>query len=61
MRKLTRRSTMAVLGGTLATPFVRPYWAQSTQVNVYNWADYIGETTLEDFASETGIEVIYDT
>jgi putrescine transport system substrate-binding protein len=52
---------MAVLGGTLTTPFVRPSWAQSTQVNVYNWADYIGETTLEDFASETGIEVVYDT
>jgi putrescine transport system substrate-binding protein len=61
MRNLTRRSTMVVLGSTLATPYVRPSWAQSGRVNIYNWADYIGETTLEDFASETGIEPIYDT
>ena len=61
MRKLTRRSTMVVLGSTLAAPHVRPSWAQSRRVNIYNWADYIGETTLEDFASETGIDPIYDT
>jgi putrescine transport system substrate-binding protein len=30
-------------------------------VNVYNWADYMGPTTLADFESETGIEVNYDT
>ena len=30
-------------------------------VNVYNWADYIGSTTLEDFERETGIRVNYDT
>jgi putrescine transport system substrate-binding protein len=30
-------------------------------VNVYNWTDYIGETTLEDFTKATGIEVVYDT
>ena len=30
-------------------------------VNVYNWTDYIGETTIEDFQKATGIEVIYDT
>lgn len=41
-------------------PFVRPSWAQAGTVNVYNWADYIGETTLDDFAAETGIEVVYD-
>jgi putrescine transport system substrate-binding protein len=52
---------MAMLGGTLAAPFARPSWAQSRQVNVYNWADYIGETTLEDFEAETGIRVVYDT
>lgn len=42
-------------------PFVRPSWAQSSTVNVYNWADYIGETTLEDFEAATGIGVVYDT
>ena len=29
-------------------------------LNVYNWADYIGETTLADFEAEYGIEVNYD-
>ncbi len=57
---LTRRSTLAVLTGALATPYVRPSWAQSGTVNVYNWADYIGETTLADFEAETGIGVVYD-
>jgi putrescine transport system substrate-binding protein len=39
-------------------PWVRPSWAQGGVVNVYNWADYIGETTLADFTAETGIEVV---
>ena len=29
-------------------------------LNVYNWSDYIGETTLQDFERETGIKVRYD-
>jgi putrescine transport system substrate-binding protein len=29
-------------------------------VKVYNWSDYIGETTLDDFKKETGIKVQYD-
>jgi putrescine transport system substrate-binding protein len=38
--------------------------AQATDekvVNVYNWSDYIGETTVQDFQKETGIKVRYDT
>lgn len=58
--KLTRRSTLAALTGGLALPYVRPSWAQAGTVNVYNWADYIGETTLADFTAETWIEVVYD-
>ena len=38
----------------------RPSWAASGSINVYNWSDYIGETTLADFTAETGVEVIYD-
>jgi len=35
--------------------------AQEAKVlNVYNWADYIGPTTLADFEAETGIRVNYD-
>jgi putrescine transport system substrate-binding protein len=30
-------------------------------LNVYNWADYIGRTTIADFEARTGIKVAYDT
>ena len=29
-------------------------------VNFYNWADYIGESTIKDFEEEYGIKVNYD-
>lgn len=29
-------------------------------VSVYNWTDYIGDTTLADFQASTGIKVVYD-
>lgn len=29
-------------------------------VHIYNWSDYIGETTLADFQKETGIKPVYD-
>ena len=29
-------------------------------LNVYNWADYIGESTIADFEAKTGIKVTYD-
>ena len=29
-------------------------------VSVYNWTDYIGETTLADFQAKTSVKVIYD-
>lgn len=31
------------------------------QVNIYNWADFIGKNTIADFEKKTGIKVIYDT
>ena len=58
--KLSRRMALTGMGATLATPFVRPSWAASGSVNVYNWSDYIGETTLEDFEAATGVSVVYD-
>jgi len=30
-------------------------------VHVYNWYDYIGPTTLQDFKRDTGIAPVYDT
>ena len=29
-------------------------------LHVYNWADYVGETTIADFEARTGIKVTYD-
>jgi len=59
--KLTRRSALATLGGTaLSMPFVRPSRAQGGSLNIYNWSDYIGETTIADFSAEYGIDVVYD-
>lgn len=34
--------------------------AQAASVHIYNWSDYIGETTLEAFEKETGIKPVYD-
>jgi len=31
-----------------------------TVLHVYNWADYIGESTIRDFEARTGIKVVYD-
>ncbi|MFN7924736.1 MAG: spermidine/putrescine ABC transporter substrate-binding protein [Bryobacteraceae bacterium] len=31
------------------------------RLNVYNWSDYFGKTTLADFERETGIEVRYSS
>ena len=62
--KLTRRQTIlganAALLSPLVAPWIRPAYAQAGRVNIYNWADYIGETTIADFTAETGIDVVYD-
>ncbi len=62
MTKLTRRKALGLMGGAaLSMPFVKRARAEDKVVNVYNWADYIGETTLDDFTKATGIKVTYDT
>src|SRR5262245_2502191 len=61
MSVLDRRAALKAGGAALAIPFlVRTARAEET-VHVYNWADYIGETTLDDFQKLTGIKVVYDT
>jgi len=47
---------VAVLAFAVATGTAS---AQDT-VNIGNWTDYIGETTLQDFTDETGIRTNYD-
>jgi putrescine transport system substrate-binding protein len=62
MTSMTRRTALTLIGATaLSAPFVRRARAEEGVLNVYNWADYIGETTIEDFQSLTGIAVTYDT
>src|SRR6476660_3186237 len=34
---------------------------EAGELRVYNWADYIGKSTIADFEAQTGIRVIYDT
>ncbi len=58
--KLTRRSTLGGLGAVLATPWVRASYAATGTVNIYNWSDYIGETTIADFETASGLSVVYD-
>jgi putrescine transport system substrate-binding protein len=35
--------------------------AEEAQLNINNWADYIGKNTIAEFEKETGIKVVYDT
>ncbi|MCF4995712.1 extracellular solute-binding protein [Pseudomonas syringae] len=50
-----RNALLATAGLTIAVG------AQAAgTVHIYNWSDYIGETTLADFQKETGIKPVYD-
>lgn len=53
------RPMKTVVTATLALLVSAAAQAQPS-VSVYNWTDYIGETTLVDFQGSTGIKVIYD-
>jgi putrescine transport system substrate-binding protein len=61
--KMNRRKALKLAGNSiaLAMPFVQRARAEGAVLNVYNWADYIGETTIDDFQKATGIKVTYDT
>jgi putrescine transport system substrate-binding protein len=43
-----------------AVAFAAAATAQAASVHIYNWSDYIGETTLAQFEQETGIKPVYD-
>lgn len=51
---------LGTMGATVALLLAGTAVAQNKTVNIYNWADYIGETTLEDFQKETGVAPKYD-
>ena len=58
MRSIIASVTAAAVAALLAAA---PAFAQERVVNVYNWSDYIDDSTLADFTKETGIKVVYDT
>lgn len=43
-----------------ATPAAPAPAAKPTNVNVYNWSDYIAEDTIQNFEGKTQIKVTYD-
>lgn len=60
--QVSRRQMVGGLAATaVAMPFVHRAKAEDAVLNVYNWADYIGETTIDDFQKASGITVTYDT
>ena len=48
------------LAGSVAMVSMMGAAAAQDRVNFYNWSDYIGETTTDDFTAATGIDVVYD-
>ena len=48
-----------LVGAGLTLTLTLSVQAAST-VHIYNWSDYIGETTLADFEKATGIKPVYD-
>jgi putrescine transport system substrate-binding protein len=60
--KLTLRLLAAALATSLAWAgaAAQAQNAEPKLLNVYNWAEYIGEDTLKNFEKETGIKVRYD-
>ncbi|WP_018152244.1 extracellular solute-binding protein [Leeia oryzae] len=55
---MSKRSLLASLLGLVFAGSA--FAAEEPVLNIYNWADYFGKTTLEKFQKETGIKVTYD-
>lgn len=60
IRRFTIVGAALLLAGTMAAAKAQDT-GEPKELNVYNWSDYIGETTIADFEKETGIKVQYDT
>lgn len=61
MKKIVRSAIGAALGAALALSGVNAAAADEEPVlYLYNWADYISRSVLDDFEKETGIKVIWD-
>jgi putrescine transport system substrate-binding protein len=53
-----------VMGGLAALALCSAPWtaamAKDTQLNVYNWSDYIAKDTIPNFEKQAGVKVRYD-
>ena len=58
---LTRRQALKATAPLLAAPWITSCAGDRNELNIYSWADYIGESTIADFTRLTGIKVNYDT
>ncbi len=59
----SRRRFLAGIGAAAAAGLILPKSgraAEEPKLNFYNWDTYIGETTLDDFRKDSGIEVKMD-
>ena len=59
MRTLARRLGAALTGAAVIA-LAAPQAAAEGVLNVYNWAEYIGEHTLANFEEEFDVKVTYD-
>ncbi len=60
-RRVALTSLWLAAASALLTACGGPPAQQERVVSVYNWADFIGKTTVADFEQATGIRVDYDT
>jgi len=58
---LAAAALVAACGSGDGKPAQDAAGTQAKVLNVYNWADYIGKSTIADFEAQSGIKVIYDT
>ncbi|WP_373321107.1 polyamine ABC transporter substrate-binding protein [Paraburkholderia flagellata] len=65
MRARLRRRTLAMIvpavAASLLITAVEPAQAGDTELNVYNWSEYIASDTVPNFQKQTGIHVRYDS
>jgi putrescine transport system substrate-binding protein len=61
VRAATAAALPLALAAALSCAFLPARSEEEKILNVYNWSDYIGDTTVQDFEKETGIKVRYDT
>ncbi|MGI4815051.1 MAG: polyamine ABC transporter substrate-binding protein [Janthinobacterium lividum] len=60
LRAAARGALAGALLGVLSLAAGGAAWAKDTQLNVYNWSDYIAKDTIPNFEKQTGVKVRYD-